>query len=176
MKATLQPIASPTRLQRLTNVTVSQLTRLGVDVAVEVRDDGKFALIMPPIWFHFFLASLTMQLDELRKRLTTAGWEAYAKSDELKTQLADAARRWEAQKVRLKQRYWTLMEEGLSSRDAIRTIKRESHGDLTATLVASIVERRKPPSQHRKRGRRRGHELVATGKGSGRTPSSDDPL
>ncbi len=152
---TLPDSLSPTKLRRIANVTLNHLGALGIDAEVEVRDDGRFALIMSPVWFHFFLASLTMQLDELRKRLTKAGWEAYAKSEELTMQLAKAAEAWEAKKVRLKQRYWALMEEGLSSRDAIRQIKKESHGGLTATLVASIVERRKPPSQHLKRGRKR---------------------
>ena len=68
----------------------------------------------------------------------------------MQEQLEGAAREWEATQIKTQERYRQLLSEGLSKRDAIRSIKAESQGVLTATLVQEIVESGDP---RKKRGR-----------------------
>jgi len=62
----------------------------------------------------------------------------------MQEQLEVAAREWEARQITVQERYRVLLSEGLSKRDAIRRIKGESEGVLTATIIQSIVDSADP--------------------------------
>ncbi len=65
-------LPSPARLQRLANVTLNHLGLAAPDVAVESREDGRVALVLPEAWAHLFLAHLTVQAEQIHERLRQA--------------------------------------------------------------------------------------------------------
>ncbi len=131
--------ASPTRLQRLANKAVNNLGLSLVDVAVEPREAGQVAIVLPEAWAYLFLAHLEATAKQVQEQLRRAMYKAKLKDARLQEQLEVAAREWETRQVKIQERYRKLIAEGLSQREAIRHIKEESHGQFTATEIAGIV-------------------------------------
>ncbi len=144
---------SSTRLQRLANITLNHLGLTAPDVTVERREDGRVALVLPEAWAHLFLAHLTLQAEQIHERLRQAMWKARMKDARLQAELQRAAKEWEAQQERIYERYKVLTGQGMSHRDAIRQVKAESHGDLTASVVQVIVEGADPSERRARRER-----------------------
>ncbi len=131
---------SPTSLQRLANKAINHLG-LGVDVALESRGDGKVAIILPDsAWAYLFLAHLEVTAGQIREQLRRAMNQARIKDARLQAELAAAAKAWETQQIAIHDRNRQLLEEGCSPREAIREIKKESHGTLSATMIQGIIE------------------------------------
>ncbi len=144
---------SSTRLQRLANITLNHLGLTAPDVTVERREDGRVALVLPEAWAHLFLAHLTLQAEQIHERLRQAIWKARMKNARLQAEIQQAAKEWEAQQERIYERYKVLTGQGMSHRDAIRQVKAESHGDLTASVVQVIVEGADPSERRARRER-----------------------
>lgn len=137
-------VNSPARFQRLANVTLNHLGAVGVDVEVETRKDGRVAVVMPTAWLHLFLANLTAQAQAIKEKLQKAAWEARIKDATLQVELAHAAEEWDRRQVKIQTRYKKLVAGGASKREAIRLLKTESHGVLSATIIQTIVESADP--------------------------------
>ncbi len=67
--------ASLARLQRLGNITVNRLGAVGVDIEIEVRPDGRVAVIMAPEWGSLLLANLESQAVTFKEKLTRSTFE-----------------------------------------------------------------------------------------------------
>ncbi len=153
---------SSTRLQRLANITLNHLgltvpDMTGPDVTVERREDGRVALVLPEAWAHLFLSHLTVQAEQIHERLRQAMWKARMKDARLQAEVQQAAKEWEAQQECIYERYKVLTGQGMTHRDAIRQIKKESRSELTATVIQGIVEGASP-EKRRRRGER--HERI----------------
>ena len=131
--------ASPTRLQRLANKAVNNLGLSLVDVAVEPRDGGQVAIVLPEAWAYLFLAHLEAMAKQIQENLRRAMYKAKLKDVRMQEQLEAARREWEFREVKIQEQYRELIAEGLSDREAIRKIKEKSYGEYTATEIARIV-------------------------------------
>ncbi len=148
---------SPTRLQRLGNITVNQLGAVGVDIEIEARPDGRVAVIMAPEWSSLLLANLEAQAVAFKEKLQRSAFELQRRHAEQRAASGEAERRWEDVEWRVKRRYKILLAHGLSHRDAIRQIKKESRGTLPATIIQVIAEGAGP---EKRRQRRERHERI----------------
>ncbi len=133
-------LVSPSRLQRLAHKAVNHLGLGLVDVAMESRQDGKLAIILPEAWAYLFLAHLEATAGQIREQLRRAMNQARMKDARLQAELAAAAKAWETQQIAIRDRYRQLLEEGCAKREAIRRIKSERQGTMTATEIQSIIE------------------------------------
>ncbi len=131
--------ASPTRLQRLANKAVNNLGLSLIDVAVEPREAGQVAIVLPEAWAYLFLAHLEATAKQIQEQLRRAMWQAKIMDARMQEQLEAARREWESRQVKIQERYRELIAEGLSDREAIRKIKEKSYGEYTATEIARIV-------------------------------------
>lgn len=131
--------ASPTRLQRLANKAVNNLGLSLVDVAVEPREAGQVAIVLPEAWAYLFLAHLEAMAKQIQENLRRAMYKAKLKDGRMQEQLEAARREWETREVKIQEQYRELIAEGLSDREAIRKIKEKSYGEYTATEIARIV-------------------------------------
>lgn len=131
---------TPTGLQRLAHKAVNNLGLSLVDVAVERRDNGRVAIVLPEGWAYIFLAHLDATAKQIQEQLRRAMHQAKLKDVRIQEQLEVAAREWEGTQIKAQERYRELLSEGLTKREAIRRIKSESQGVLSATLIQGIVE------------------------------------
>lgn len=137
-------ISSPARLQRLANKAVNNLGLSLIDVSVEPRGAGQVAIVLPEGWAYLFLAHLQATAKQIQEQLRRAMYQAKLKDARMQEQLESAARDYEARQVKVQERYRALIAEGLTKREAIRQIKVESQGTMTATEVQGIVESADP--------------------------------
>lgn len=110
-----------------------------------------------PEWASLLLANLQAQAVAFKEKLQRSKWEVQRREAELRAASGEAAQRWEQERERIHRRYEVLVAKGLSHRDAIRQIKKETHGALTATVIQSVVEGADP---RKKRARRERDERI----------------
>lgn len=146
-------LPSPTPLQRVGNIVTNHLGAAGVDIEIETREDGRIAVVMPPEWASLLLANLQAQAVAFKEKLQRSTWELQRRHAELQAASEEAALRWEQEQERIYRRYKALVAKGHFHRDAIRQIKKESHGVLTATMVQSVVEGADPKKRRARRER-----------------------
>ena len=144
---------SPIRMQRLAHKAVNHLGLGLVDVAVESREDGNLAIILPEAWAYLFLAHLEATAGQIQEQLRRAMNQARMKDARIQAELAAAARAWETKQIAIHARFRELCSEGLSKREAIRRIKSEQHDGMTATEIQSVVEGRDPRKTHERKER-----------------------
>ena len=137
---TLPATLSPTNMQRLANRAVNHLGLGLVDVAMESREDGKLAIILPEPWAYLLLAHLEATAGQIQEQLRRAMNQARMKDARLQAELAAAAKAWETQQIAIHDRYRQLLEDGCSKREAIRRMKLERQGTMTATAIQRIIE------------------------------------
>jgi len=148
---------SLTRLKRLGNITVNRLGAVGVDIETEVRPDGRVAVIAAPEWGWFLLANFEAQVVALKEKLQRSTFELQRHHAEQRAAFGETERRWEDVEWRVNRRYKVLRAHGLSKRDAIRQIKKESRGTLPATIIQVIAEGASPEKRQQRRER---HERI----------------
>ena len=142
---------SPTSLQRLANKAINHLGLGLVDVALESRGDGKLAIILPEAWAYLFLAHLEATAGQIREQLRRAMNQARIKDARIQAELAAAAKAYETQQIALHDQYRQLLEEGCSPREAIRRMKAERQGTMTATEIQRIIEGADPRKTRERR-------------------------
>ncbi len=145
------------QLKRLGNITVNQLGAVGVDIEIEVRPDGRTAVIVAPEWGPILLANLEALVVGFKEKLQRSTFELQRRHAEQRAASGEAERRWEDVEWRVKRRYTILRAHGLSHRDAIRQIKKESRGTLPATIIQVIAEGAGPEKRQQRRER---HERI----------------
>ncbi len=145
--------ASPTRLQRLANIAINQLGLSVLDLDVEPREDGRVALVLPEAWMYLMLSQLAAQAQIIQEKLRKATWQARMKDTRLQAEIQKATKEWEAQQERIYERYKVLTGQGMSHRDVIRQINQESHGELTASVIQTIVEGADPSKRRARKER-----------------------
>ena len=131
---------SPARLQRMAHVALNQLGSTAIDVDVEPRGDGRVAIVLSESWAFLFLAHLEAQAKQIHEQVRRAVHRARMKDHRLQAELAAAAKAWETQRIAIHDRYRQLGEDGCSEREAIRRMKSERQGTMTATEIQSIIE------------------------------------
>ncbi len=141
------------RLKRLGNITVNQLGAVGVDIEVEVRPDGRVAVIMAPEWSSLLLANLEAQAVAFKEKLQRSTFELQRRHAEQQAASGEAERRWEDEEWRISRRYTVLLAHGLSRGDAIRQITKESGGALPAAVIQTIVDGASPEKRRQRRER-----------------------
>ncbi len=144
---------SPARMQRLANAASNQLGLSVLDLDVEPREDGRVALVLPEAWMYLMLSQLALQAQFIQEKLRKATHQARMKDARLQAELQRAAKEWEAQQERIYERYKVLTGQGMSHRNAIRQVKAESHGELTASVIQVIVEGADPSKKRARRTR-----------------------
>lgn len=140
-------------LQRLAWKAVNHLGPSIVEVAVEPRAGDKVAIVLPGAWAYIFLAHLEATAKQIQEELHRAMYQAKLKDSRIQVKLDEAALEWEAERGRIRERYAQLLNTGLPKRDAIRRIKAESGGNLTATIIADVVGNWDPRVQRRREAR-----------------------
>jgi len=155
---------SPARMQRLANIASNQLGLSVLDLDVEPREDGRVALVLPEAWMYLMLSQLALQAQFIQEKLRKATHQARMKDARLQAELQRAAKEWENQQVRIFERYKVLRGQGMIHREAIRQINKESHGELTASVIQIIVEGA-DPSERRARKERDARILALRAQG-----------
>ena len=155
---------SPARMQRLANAASNQLGLSVLDLDVEPREDGRVALVLPEAWMYLMLSQLALQAQFIQEKLRKATHQARMKDVRLQAEIQKATKEWEAREKRIYERGKVLTGQGMSRRDAIRQINKESHGELTASVIQTVVEGA-DPSERRARKERDARILALRAQG-----------
>ena len=167
--ATLPDVHRPvslTRLKRLGNITVNRLGAVGVDIEVEVRPDGRAAIIMPLEWAFLHLANFEAQAVGFNEQLQRATWEAKRREAELRAASEEAARRWEEAQRTAHADYRKLTGRGYLHREALHKMKKDRGEAWTVTMLQDAVQkqgaklRRQQRAELRARVERKGKHLT----------------
>ncbi len=134
-------------------MAINQLGLTILDVDVEPREDGRVALVLPEAWMYLMLSQLAVQAEIIQEKLRKATWQARMKDARLQAEVQQAAREWETEREEIYERCKVLTGQGMSQREAIRQVKAESHGELTATIIQTVVESADPSERRARRER-----------------------
>ncbi len=134
--------ATPARLQRLGNITVNHLGAAGVDIEIEIREDGRIAIVMPPEWASLHLASLQAQAVAFEEKLQRSTWELKQREAELRVQTEEGRRRIEELDQTTYAQYKRYRKAGFTHHESLHKLKgRESGWSLV--LLNDVIRKQR---------------------------------